>query len=51
MKRLLRGVSGRSLEEQLEAEARALGICAATDDFAEAIGAFMAKRKPEFKGR
>ena len=51
MKELLRGAAQRSLEEQLEAEARALGVCAATEDFAEAIGAFLAKRKPAFKGR
>ena len=51
MKNLLRGSAQRSLKEQLEAEAHALGVCAATEDFAEAIGAFMAKRKPAFKGR
>ena len=51
MKELLRGAAQRSLAEQLAAEARALGVCAATDDFAEAIGAFLAKRKPAFKGR
>ena len=51
MKELLRGDAQRSTEEQLQAEARALGVCAATDDFAEAIGAFLAKRKPVFKGR
>ncbi len=51
MKELLRGAAQRSLEAQLEAEARALGVCAGTDDFAEAIGAFLAKRKPAFKGR
>jgi 2-(1,2-epoxy-1,2-dihydrophenyl)acetyl-CoA isomerase len=51
MKNLLRGAAQRSLKEQLEAEARALSVCAATEDFAEAIGAFMAKRKPAFKGR
>jgi 2-(1,2-epoxy-1,2-dihydrophenyl)acetyl-CoA isomerase len=51
MKKLLRDAPQRSLQEQLEAEARALGVCAATEDFAEAIGAFLAKRKPTFKGR
>ncbi len=51
MKKLLGGVAQRSLQEQLEAEACALGVCAATEDFAEAIGAFLAKRKPAFKGR
>jgi 2-(1,2-epoxy-1,2-dihydrophenyl)acetyl-CoA isomerase len=51
MKKLLRGAAQLSLEEQIEAEARALGVCAATEDFAEAIGAFLAKRKPVFKGR
>jgi 2-(1,2-epoxy-1,2-dihydrophenyl)acetyl-CoA isomerase len=51
MKNLLRGAAQRSLKEQLEAEARALGVCVATEDFAEAIGAFIAKRKPAFNGR
>jgi 2-(1,2-epoxy-1,2-dihydrophenyl)acetyl-CoA isomerase len=51
MKGLLRQSLNNSLQEQLEAEARALGACAATDDFAEAIGAFLAKRRPVFAGR
>jgi 2-(1,2-epoxy-1,2-dihydrophenyl)acetyl-CoA isomerase len=51
MKALLRGALGRDFAEQFNAEARALGVCAASADFAEAIGAFMAKRTPEFTGR
>jgi 2-(1,2-epoxy-1,2-dihydrophenyl)acetyl-CoA isomerase len=51
IKKLLRESAGYTLKEQLEAEARSLGICAATDDFAEAIAAFLAKRKPVFTGR
>jgi 2-(1,2-epoxy-1,2-dihydrophenyl)acetyl-CoA isomerase len=40
-----------SLDEQLEAEARAVWRCAATDDFVAAIEAFLAKRAPVFSGR
>jgi len=50
MKSLLRGASERSFAEQFEAEADALGVCAASADFAEAIGAFLAKRPPVFRG-
>ena len=48
VKRLLRESSGRTLSEQLHAEAESFGRCAATDDFAEGIRAFLAKRPPRF---
>lgn len=49
VKRLLRESSGRTLSEQLHAEAESFGRCAATDDFAEGIRAFLAKRPPRFR--
>jgi 2-(1,2-epoxy-1,2-dihydrophenyl)acetyl-CoA isomerase len=51
MKDLLSQSMHNSLADQFEKEVTALGICAASDDFSEAIGAFMAKRKPTFTGR
>lgn len=39
-----------SLEEQLRGEAENFAACAATEDFAEGIGAFVNKRKAAFKG-
>jgi 2-(1,2-epoxy-1,2-dihydrophenyl)acetyl-CoA isomerase len=50
-KTLVRRSLGSSLDEQLEAEAHAVGRCAATDDFIAAIDAFLAKRTPVFSGR
>jgi 2-(1,2-epoxy-1,2-dihydrophenyl)acetyl-CoA isomerase len=50
-KALVQRSLGSSLQEQLEAEARAVGRCAATSDFVEAIDAFMGKRAPAFTGR
>ena len=50
-KRLL-GASGHtSLEEQLQAEGEMFADCAATEDFAEGIRAFVEKRRPTFTGR
>jgi 2-(1,2-epoxy-1,2-dihydrophenyl)acetyl-CoA isomerase len=50
IKRLLRDSTGRSLSEQLAAEARSFGQCAADADFAEGVDAFLAKRAPRFAG-
>lgn len=47
-KRLLRESSGRTLSEQLDAEAVSFGACAGTDDFVEGITAFLAKRPARF---
>lgn len=38
------------LAEQLDAEAAAFARCAGTRDFAEGVTAFVAKRKPNFRG-
>ena len=40
-----------SLEEAIEEENQAQAICLGTQDVAEGIAAFLAKRLPEFKGR
>jgi len=48
LKRLLRGSSQRSFSEQLQAEAVSFGQCTASDDFAEGVGAFLAKRPADF---
>ena len=39
-----------TLEDQLSREAESFAACAATEDFAEGIGAFVNKRKAAFKG-
>ncbi len=46
--RLLRASPANTLSAQLQAEAVSFGQCAATADFVEGIGAFMAKRTPQF---
>lgn len=51
IKSLMRASLGRSLNEQLEAEADAFVECAVTDDFDEGASAFIDKRAPVFKGR
>ncbi|MBI1172216.1 2-(1,2-epoxy-1,2-dihydrophenyl)acetyl-CoA isomerase [bacterium] len=48
-KRLLRGSFGRSLAEQMAAEAAAQAICGADGDFREAVAAFLDKRVPVFR--
>ncbi|MEK7883740.1 enoyl-CoA hydratase/isomerase family protein [Methyloversatilis sp. NSM2] len=50
IKRLL-NTSGQPLAQQLADEAVAFGRCAATQDFAEAVTAFVARRKPKFEER
>jgi 2-(1,2-epoxy-1,2-dihydrophenyl)acetyl-CoA isomerase len=47
-KRLMRESLGRSLSEQLDAEAASFAACAATPDFAEGIAAFLEKRPARF---
>ena len=51
MKALVRQSLDRTITEQFAAEAESVEICAATDDFVEAIDAFIEKRDPVFKGR
>lgn len=50
-KALLNASTDRSLDDQLAAEAAAFADCAAGEDFAEGIAAFLDKRKPDFTGR
>jgi 2-(1,2-epoxy-1,2-dihydrophenyl)acetyl-CoA isomerase len=40
-----------SLETQMELESQAIAACGHTEDFAEGVRAFAAKRPPAFKGR
>ena len=49
-KRLLNESFDKTLAAQLDAEREAFAACAATEDFAEGVGAFVEKRKPVFKG-
>jgi len=48
---LLNASFDHTLDEQLEAEAVNFGECAATEDFADGVRAFVERRKPVFKGR
>jgi len=50
-KALLRSSLELSFEAQLDAEAASFGVCAATQDFSNAVEAFFEKRKPRFHGR
>jgi len=47
-KALLQASLGAMLDAQLQREAENFAACAATDDFAEAVRAFLDKRKPNF---
>lgn len=49
-KSLINGALGRTLAEQLAAEARSMGLSAASEDFIEGPRAFLEKRKPVFRG-
>ena len=49
-KRLLRESPGRTLSQQLDAEAVSFGACAGSDDFVEGISAFLEKRPARFGG-
>lgn len=51
IKRLLRDGHAADLAEQLEAERHAFLDCAASEDFAEGVAAFLTKRQPTFRGR
>ena len=48
---LLNSAFDRTLEEQLDLEAINFSECAATEDFADGVQAFVERRKPTFKGR
>jgi 2-(1,2-epoxy-1,2-dihydrophenyl)acetyl-CoA isomerase len=50
-KRMLTDSFEASLERALEDEARSQEINFGTDDFAEAVAAFLDKRDPRFTGR
>ncbi len=48
---LLQQSIGSSIETQLQAEAESFARCTGTEDFAEGVAAFIAKRPPKFQGR
>lgn len=50
-KELLNASLDHTLEEQLAAEATSFGECAAREDFAEGLAAFIEKRAPVFTGK
>jgi len=51
VKELLNGSFDQTLESQMELEARAIAALSVSADGQEGINAFVAKRKPEFKGK
>jgi 2-(1,2-epoxy-1,2-dihydrophenyl)acetyl-CoA isomerase len=50
-KRLLRDGAGRTLDAQLDEEARNFAASAVSADFGEGVEAFLTKRPPRFEGR
>jgi len=50
IKRLMRDSFSRDLAGQLEAEREGFATCIATQDFSEAVAAFLAKRPASYKG-
>jgi 2-(1,2-epoxy-1,2-dihydrophenyl)acetyl-CoA isomerase len=50
-KRLLQDTWGNGLETQTDRESRSIAALSRTDDAKEGIDAFLAKRRPDFKGR
>jgi len=51
LKTALRASAGNSLEQQLALEARLQGLCGGTEDFREAVAAFLEKRPARYTGR
>ncbi|MDN3517624.1 enoyl-CoA hydratase-related protein [Aquisalimonas lutea] len=51
IKQLLRASLQHTPGEQLDAEAQAFRECAATEDFHNAVAAFLERRRPTFRGR
>ena len=51
IKRLTYSALANSYARHLAMEAEGFGICAATDDWAEGVTAFLEKRKPHFEGK
>ncbi len=50
MRRLMRRSFESDLAAQLDAEREAFAECAASDDFAEGVGAFLERRPADFRG-